>query len=239
MATASDVKRALRVRADGVTATNLARFFQTEPGGYGEGDRFLGLRVPQVRSVAERYSDLSNTQIRALMRSRFHEDRFCALAILTSRFQKPDADRAGLWRLYLELLDEGGINNWDLVDATAPHLGQFLVSEKNPMTTIRSLIKSRDLWHQRVGVMVTWAFIKKGDLEPTFTVCEYLIDHPHALIHKASGWMFREAGKRNIGALREFLELHHREMPRSMLRYAIEKMAPAERARWRVNDDHP
>lgn len=232
MATASEVKRALRAHANTVTAANLARFFQTQPGGYGEGDQFLGLRVPQVRSVAARYSDLSATQLRILMRSKFHEDRFCALAILTNQFQKSHADLAELWEFYLELLDEGGINNWDLVDATAPYLGQFLVSQKKSMTTIRSLITSSDLWHQRVGVMVTWAFIKKGDLEPTFTVCEILMNHPHDLIHKACGWMLREAGKRDIDALRRFLSRHHQKMPRTMLRYAIEKMPPAERARW-------
>lgn len=232
MATASTAKLALRADADPVRAENLASFFQTHPGGYGEGDQFLGLRVPQVRSVASGYSDLSLAQIRTLMRSRFHEDRFCALAILTNRFQKSAADRAELWQLYLELLDEGGINNWDLVDATAPYLGQFLVSQKNPMTTIRSLVRSKDLWHQRVGIMVTWAFIKKGELEPTFTVCEILMNHPHDLIHKACGWMLREAGKRDIDALRHFLRSHHHVMPRTMLRYAIEKMPPAERARW-------
>lgn len=234
MTSVAEVKRELRARAHVQKAADLERFFQTNPGGYGEGDRFLGLTVPQVRDIAKNHSGLSELGIHVLAQSSFHEDRFCALAILTKRFEKSNdaALRTQLWKLYLELLDAGAVNNWDLVDATAPYFGTYLLTVPHPTRTINSLTRSSDLWHQRVGVMVTWAFIKNGDLAPTLMACQSLLTHPHDLIHKACGWMLREVGKKDITALREFLQQNAEIMPRTMLRYAIEKMSPEERAHW-------
>jgi len=234
VSSAAVVKRALRSHANAERAVGLARFFQTGPGGYGEGDRFLGLTVPKVRAVAKEHGDLSESALRVLARSSFHEDRFCALAILTKRYEKSQdaAQRTHLWKLYMELLDAGAINNWDLVDATAPYFGKYLLTMPHSARIINSLVRSDDLWHQRVGVMVTWPFIKQGDFTPTLTVCTELLSHPHELIHKACGWMLREVGKHDIEALRKFLKQNAAVMPRTMLRYAIEKMAAGERATW-------
>ena len=231
---AIEVKNALRELANAEDAVNLAWFFKTGPGEYGEGDRFLGIKVPKIRSVSRQYADLSEPQIRILSRSKFHEDRFCALAILTNRFRKStDAiERARLWDFYLELVDAGAVNNWDLVDSTAPYLGQYLVKQRKPMPIIIGLVKHHDLWHQRVGVLVTAAFINNGLFEPTLKVSELLLDHKHDLMHKACGWMLREVGKKDLEVLRKFLNKNVEQMPRTMLRYSIEKMAPAERKEW-------
>lgn len=231
---AIEVKNALRELANAEDAVNLAWFFKTGPGEYGEGDRFLGIKVPKIRSVSRQYADLSEPQIRILSRSKFHEDRFCALAILTNRFRKSTdvIERARLWDFYLELVDAGAVNNWDLVDSTAPYLGQYLVESPKPIPVIMKLINHDDLWHQRVGVLVTAAFINNGLFEPTLKVSELLLDHKHDLMHKACGWMLREVGKKDLEVLRKFLNKNVEQMPRTMLRYSIEKMAPAERKEW-------
>lgn len=228
------VHNALRQASDASEATRLARFFKTGPGEYGEGDRFLGLTVPQVRSVAKRFPELSPVAIRTLMASAFHEERFCALAVLTQRYRRSTAldERLDLWSLYLELLDAGGINNWDLVDASAPYFGEQLVAAADAARVVHGLITHHNLWHQRVGVMLTWALIKRGKVDLTFAACEQLLNHPHDLIHKACGWMLREAGKRDLETLRSFLNRHLKRMPRTMLRYAIERMPLAERRGW-------
>ena len=234
MATARDVQRALRMKANREVAADFALFFKAGTGQYGEGDQFLGLRVPEVRAVAKGFADLSVSEITNLVESRYHEDRFCGLAILTNQFRKSRdvQQRESLWKCYVKLLDDGGINNWDLVDSTAPYFGAYLLTTPDPQSMINELILNQNLWHQRVGVMVTWPFIKQGQLEPTFRVCEKLLNHPHDLIHKACGWMLREAGKRDMDKLRAFLQINSKIMPRTMLRYAIEKMSPEERSRW-------
>jgi 3-methyladenine DNA glycosylase AlkD len=233
-ATAVNVHKSLRALADPELAQHQSTFFKTGPGEYGESDLFLGMRVPQVRAIALQYADLPDAAIIELLHSRFHEDRFCALAIMTRRFRstRDSATREHLWSMYIKALDDGCVNNWDLVDSTAPHLGEFLIGRNDADLIITHLVDNSDLWHQRVGVMVTWVFIRQGDFDPTFTTAERLMGHPHDLIHKACGWMLREVGKRDIDALRQFLTVHATEMPRTMLRYAIEKMSPAERARW-------
>jgi 3-methyladenine DNA glycosylase AlkD len=231
---AAEVQASLRACADPELALHQSTFFKTGPGEYGEGDRFLGMKVPQVRAIAAQYADLPDAAIIELLRSRFHEDRFCALAIMTRRFRsaQDSSTREHLWSMYMNAIDDGCVNNWDLVDSTAPYLGEFLIGSHDADLIITRLVDSADLWHQRVGVMVTWVFIRQGDFDPTFTTAERLIGHPHNLIHKACGWMLREVGKRDIDALRDFLRKHASQMPRTMLRYAIKKMSPAERARW-------
>lgn len=231
---AAEVKRALRELADAEDAVNLSRFFKTGPGDYGEGDQFLGIKVPKIRSVAKLFANLSEPQIRILSKSKFHEDRFCALVILTNRFRKSTdtSEQAHFWDFYLELVDAGAVNNWDLVDSTAPYLGQYLVGQPKPMPAIMDLIKHDDLWHQRVGVLVTAAFIDNGVFEPTLKVSKALLNHKHDLMHKACGWMLREVGKKDIRTLRDFLDNNVEQMPRTMLRYSIEKMSPNERQYW-------
>lgn len=232
--TAAEVKKALRKLANADDAANLSWFFKTGPGDYGEGDLFLGIKVPKIRSVTKEFAGLSEAQIRILSRSKFHEDRFCALAILTNRFKKSTdlSERAHLWDFYLELVDAGAVNNWDLVDSTAPYLGQHLIKKRKPMPIIMRLVRHEDLWHQRVGVLVTAAFIDNGDFEPTLKVSKEMLDHKHDLMHKACGWMLREVGKKDIQVLRSFLNENSQKMPRTMLRYSIEKMVPEERQHW-------
>lgn len=232
--TATEVKKALRELADPDDAENLSWFFKTGPGDYGEGDQFLGIKVPKIRLVAKRFADLSEPQIRILSKSKFHEDRFCALVILTNRFRKSTdtSEQAHLWDFYLELVGNGAVNNWDLVDSTAPYLGQYLVRQPKPLPIMMNLIKHDDLWHQRVGVLVTAAFINNGVFEPTLKVSKALLNHKHDLMHKACGWMLREVGKKDIRTLRDFLDNNVEQMPRTMLRYSIEKMSPNERQYW-------
>jgi 3-methyladenine DNA glycosylase AlkD len=230
----ADVQNALREMADPGNAAHLSRFFKTGPGDYAEGDRFLGVTVPQVRGVAQRFRNLTPEAIRTLSASPYHEERFCALVVLTERYRRArgDAERRASWDLYRELLDAGGINNWDLVDVSAPWFGEQLIGEVDAPQIVQDLVTHENLWHQRVGVLLTWASIKRGELDSTFAACEQLLGHPHDLLHKACGWMLREAGKRDGEALRRFLARHLPRMPRTMLRYAIERMPPEERREW-------
>jgi len=137
-----------------------------------------------------------------------------------------------IFDFYLKLVKQGQVNNWDLVDATAPYLGHYLVDKADAMKLLQQLIKSKNLWVQRTGVLFTFAFIRAGNNKPTLLLAKQLLNHPHDLIHKATGWMLREAGKRNISDLRGFLSDHSAVMPRTMLRYAIEKLPEAERKKW-------
>lgn len=208
-------------------------FFKTGPGEYGEGDKFLGLKVPQTRAIARSFSSLPLEEIRKLAQSDYHEERFAALAILVGQFKRAKdlEKRAELFDFFLQLLDAGRVNNWDLIDASAPYLGNQLIGS-NPMPLLLELADSGDLWKQRASIMLTFALIREFELEPTFAIVEHLIDHEHDLIHKAAGWMLREAGKKDLRALRLFLENHAATMPRTMLRYAIEKMTKEERTDW-------
>lgn len=233
MVTALEVSNELKSLANPSHARNLEWFFKTGPGEYGEGDQFLGIKVPEVRAVAKRFKSLPATEIVALARSNYHEERFAALAILTNRFKKSKSstERAELFQLYLYLLDLGVVNNWDLIDSTAPYLGKQLLGS-DPIEFLKQLADSKNLWKQRAAVMLTFAFVTEYELGPTFEIVEYLMGHQHDLIHKASGWMLREAGKRDLASLRSFLEVNAARMPRTMLRYSIEKLSKEERAHW-------
>ena len=215
-------------------ATDQLWFYQTQKGGYGEGDKFLGIRVPQSRAIAKANLNLPLSEIAKLTDSKYHEVRFVGLAILVLQFQKTKdtALQKQLFDFYLKLVKQNRVNNWDLVDATAPYLGFYLVDKPDAMKLLQQLIKSRNLWVQRTGVMFTFAFIRAGNNKPTLLLAKQLLNHPHDLIHKATGWMLREAGKRNIADLRGFLTLHAGVMPRTMLRYAIEKLPETERKKW-------
>ena len=215
-------------------AHDLQKFFQTAPGQYGEGDIFLGLTVPQVRTVAKEYKAISPDEIDLLVRSKFHEVRLCGLVILTLQYKaaKERKTRKKLFDLYMKAMTDGYINNWDLVDVTAPIIGEYLIDSDDPYVLLYKLAKSKSLWQRRVSMVFTFAFIRSGDIEPTFEMAEKLLHDKHDLIHKAVGWALREAGKLNGIALRNFLSAHSHEMPRTMLRYSIEKFSERERKKW-------
>jgi 3-methyladenine DNA glycosylase AlkD len=222
---ASQVLASLEELANPELASFQQRYFKTGKGEYGEGDIFLGIKVPQVRAVAKSFRYLELSDIRELAQNKYHEARFAALAILVLQYKaaKQQTTKDQLFSLYLELLENGAVNNWDLVDATAPYLGVQLLNLEDPVGYLKDLAKG-NLWEQRAAIMLTWAFIKAGNLEPTFQISRHFLTHPHDLIHKACGWMLRESGKRDEQALVEFLNQHKDQMPRVMFRYAIERL---------------
>jgi 3-methyladenine DNA glycosylase AlkD len=234
MSTASEVSADLKALANKEVAENRAWFFKTAKGEYGFGDVFLGIEVPKLRAVAKEHETLSLTQIKKLSASKYHEERFVALVILVLQFKKAKATshKKLLFDTYLELLKANRVNNWDLVDVTAPYLGVYLLDYSGAAALLAKLSKSKNLWEQRTSIMFTWAYIRAGRLDVATKQIALFLDHPHDLIHKSGGWMLREVGKKSLAALRRFLELHVAKMPRVMLRYSIEKLSPTERAKW-------
>ena len=230
----SAVSAELKSLANTKIAAQRSSFFKTGKGEYGYGDQFLGIEVPKLRIVAKKHQDLSGADIKKLAGSKYHEDRFVALAILVAQYKKAkqSGNQKALFDLYLELLEAGRVNNWDLVDITAPYMGTYLVDNPAGKPLLAKLAKSNDLWKQRVSVMFTWAYIRAGQPQVTLDQVEKFLKHPHDLIHKACGWMLREVGKKDVGLLRGFLASHAAVMPRVMLRYAIEKLTEKERAKW-------
>ena len=214
--------------------SDLARFYKTGPGEYAEGDLFLGGTVPQTRSVAKKYQNLELKDVERLFNSPFHEARLCAAIILNHQFAKAknSQERKKLFDFYMKQVRAERVNNWDLVDVSAPWMGVYLTEVKDPMPLLLKLSKSKSLWQRRVSMILTFALIRAGDLEPTIIIAESLLKDEQDLIHKASGWMLREAGKRDVMLLRRFLSEHAHEMPRTMLRYAIEKLPERERKQW-------
>ena len=208
-------------------AAHLQRFFKTGPGQYGEGDVFIGVVVPQIRSIAKANLLTPEAEIRKLLMSEFHEARLCVLLILVERFKKaPETKRHKIYSFYLK--NESRINNWDLVDLSCPTIiGEYLVYKKH--TILYKLAKSGNLWEQRIAIVSTIAFIRMYKFQCTLELAKILMNHRHDLIHKAAGWMLREIGKRIPYVLTTFLEEHAATMPRTMLRYAIERYPEAER----------
>jgi len=214
--------------------SDLACFYKTGLGEYAEGDLFLGGTVPQTRSVAKKYQNLELTEIEKLFNSPFHEARLCAAIILNHQFAKAKTlqERKKLFDFYMKQVRAERVNNWDIVDVSAPWMGVYLIEVKDPLPLLVKLSKSKSLWQRRVSMILTFALIRAGDLEPTITIAQALLKDDHDLIHKAVGWMLREAGKRDVMLLRRFLSDHAHEMPRTMLRYAIEKLPERERKKW-------
>jgi 3-methyladenine DNA glycosylase AlkD len=233
MQTAADARQALEELENGYQADQLGWFFKTGPGEYGEGDKFLGLKVPQTREVSKSFQSLPFEQIQLLVNDEYHEVRQLGLFILVLQFKKAkDLEaRKRIFDFYLSIAKQGHVNNWDLVDATAPYLGAYLVETDNT-ELLGELAESHDLWLNRMSVIFTFAFLKEGIIEPTLWMAEYHLDHKHDLMHKAVGWMLREMGKSHHKALVSFLEVHSTFMPRTMLRYAIEKFPEGERKAW-------
>ena len=203
------------------------RFFKAGKGEYGEGDRFLGVTVPNIRAIAKLHKDVSIEEIRKLIQSEWHEVRLCALIIMVEKSKKKDeALRKELFNLYLSQTKR--INNWDLVDLSCRFIiGEYLLDKSRDI--LYQLAQSPLLWDNRIAIVSTYAFIRKGQLEDTYALSDLMMQHPHDLMHKAIGWMLRETGKRNPERLYDYVMSHRADMPRTMLRYAIEKFSPKER----------
>lgn len=196
----------------------LPRFFKTGKDEYGEGDRFIGVVVPNIRLVAKEFKDASFTTVKELLASPWHEMRLCGLLILVQQSRK-EVSRE-VFNFYLSVTDR--INNWDLVDLTAPQIvGGYLLDK--PRDVLYRLAESPLLWDNRIAIVSTVTFIRRGDLEDTYQLATKMMGHPHDLMHKAIGWMLREAGKKDSERLYDYVEAQRLEMPRTMLRYAIEK----------------
>ena len=224
----------LRAFAKKGRTSDLARFYKTAPGEYGEGDLFLGGTVPQTRSVAKKYQNLELKEVEKLFTSPFHEARLCAAIILNLQFKltKTSQERKKIFDFYLKQVRAERVNNWDIVDVSAPWMGVYLVEVEDPMPLLIKLSRSKSLWQRRVSIILTFALIRAGDLEPTIIIAQSLLKDDQDLIHKAVGWMLRELGKKDVMMLRRFLSEHAHEMPRTMLRYSIEKLPERERKKW-------
>jgi 3-methyladenine DNA glycosylase AlkD len=234
MSTAKTVVSELQKLANPRKATDLQRFFKTGPGDYAEGDIFLGIVVPKTRVIAKRYENLPLPEIKKLTQSIYHEVRFCGLLILVKQFEKSQSksDQKRLFDFYIQQLKAGYINNWDLIDVTGVRMGRHLTDQKGSLAFLKKMAKSDDLWEKRMSVIFTFAFQKIGDPYPTLEMADILINDDHDLIHKAVGWALREVGKMDGPLLRNYLKENVSIMPRTMLRYSIEKFSPAERKKW-------
>ncbi len=221
------IERDLESLADASRVAILQRFFKTGPGEYGEGDRFRGLRVPTLRGLARKHQDLSLADSGRLLSSPFHEDRLLALLILILQYYRGGQSvRDQIHRFYLE--HTRLVNNWDLVDASAPHLlGHYLVDR--PRDLLTRLAASGNLWERRLAIIATLHFIKRQEFDDTLRMARLLLKDPEDLIHKAVGWMLREVQKRDTAVAEAFLMENYRQMPRTMLRYAIERLPEARR----------
>ena len=221
------MKEELKSKANSEKAKILSGFFKTGKGEYGEGDVFLGVVVPELRKIAKKYSGIDSMEVGELLNSKIHEERLCALFILIGHYKKADLEqREKIVRFYLA--NTKNINNWDLVDLSAPNiLGDYLL-DKDRVVLYR-LVKSENLWERRIAVLSTFTFIREGQFKDSLRIFAILLKDKHDLIHKAVGWMLREIGKRDVNVLRAFLNKHYKEMPRTMLRYAIEKLDEKER----------
>ena len=225
-----EIRRKLKRLGSKDRAEVSQRFFKTGPGEYGEGDVFLGIRVPDLRKLAREHGDIRLTEARQLLRSPIHEERLLALLILVHAYSRGD-DPARKKILNLYLSHTRFINNWDLVDLSAGHIvGAFL--DGRDKSLLFDLAKSNDLWERRISILATSAYIKNGEFSHTLKIAETLMSDEEDLIHKAVGWMLREIGKRDQKAEEAFLKRHYKAMPRTMLRYAIERFPEGRRQRY-------
>lgn len=219
----NNLRREMKSLASKERAAVSQRYFKTGEGEYGEGDIFTGLTVPQSREIAKKYKEISFEEVEELLQSKIHEERLISLYILVFKF-KNDAKK--VFDFYLK--NTKYVNNWDLVDSSA-HLivGEYLMDK--PRDLLYSLARSQNLWEKRIAIIATFQFIRKNQFEDTIKIVEMLMNDKHDLIHKAAGWMLREMGKKSEKTLLEFLNKHAQKMPRTMLRYSIEKFKPEQR----------
>ena len=233
---AANVRKELKSMADPDKAVILQRFFKTGLGQYGEGDIFIGVTVPQSRKIAKKFSQLQLVEVKTLLYSRIHEERLVALLILVWRYSSAldnREEKEEIVKFYLDNIKQ--VNNWDLVDLSAPNiLGAHLIDNRDRRLLYR-LAKSENVWERRVAILATYHFIRNGDFSYTLKIAEMLLQDRHDLIHKAVGWMLREVGKRDATAQEAFLEKYWSVMPRTMLRYAIERLPENKRLHYKKN----
>jgi 3-methyladenine DNA glycosylase AlkD len=225
-----ELRAELRALGSPERGASSQRFFKTGPGEYGEGDKFLGLTVPEMRSAARKYRDLDDQSVIELLHSPWHEERLIALLLLVDRYDRGDQSRRKvIHRAYLANARQ--INNWDLVDMSASQIvGSHL--DAREISLLERLARSKNIWKRRIAIVSTLYFIRRNDFLPTLRIAAMLLGDSHDLIHKAAGWMLREVGKRDRPVLDKFLTKHHRRMPRTMLRYAIERHPETIRKRY-------
>lgn len=223
----SELHKVVRQKANNQHAVILQRFFKTGPGEYGEGDIFHGIKVPVQRTIANQFQHLPLNDLQILLKSKYHEERLISLLILVAKFKHAtESVREKLYNFYMK--NSKNINNWDLVDLSADKIvGAYLIDKDK--SVLFKLAKSSDLWERRISMISTFHFIKNGIFEVTFQIAEILLNDEHDLIQKAVGWMLREIGKRDLEPEEEFLKIHYKQMPRTMLRYAIERFPEAKR----------
>ena len=230
MSALNTIQTHLRGLADPVIAKVLQGFFKTAPGQYGAGDIFLGIKVPTLRALVKTYRGTNPATIAALLQSEFHEERSFALLLLMDFYQRGGAEeKRQAYELYLA--NTARINNWDLVDVSAPHIVGHYLSDK-PRQKLYQLVQSDSLWERRIAIVATFHFIRCNNFDDTLKIAEYLLADTHDLIHKAVGWMLREVGKRDLATEEKFLQQHCRNMPRTMLRYAIERFPEMKRQQY-------
>ena len=231
---ASSAINELKKRSNKSQATLAKRFFKTAKGEYGFGDVFIGVKVPVIRQIARKYQLLSLVETEKLTASKLHEVRLCGLVIITMQYKRAKGEVAQkrLFDFYLKQIKKGRVNNWDLVDVTAPIMGGYLIPRSDSVQLLKKLARSKDLWQRRSAILFTFAYIRKRELKPTITIVKMLLGDKHDLIQKASGWALREVGKKNLSLLRGFLKENAAKMGRTSLRYAIEKLPKAERKKW-------
>lgn len=224
-----DLKKDIRKNASKERARASARFFKTGKGEYGEGDRFLGLTMGEVRKLSKQYRNLDFSHVVKLLESSWHEERMIGLLILVLRYEEAKSvpEKRTVFDFYIAHRE--AVNSWDLVDATTPNIvGDFLSQQKNRDILYR-FARSKNLWERRMAILATYRFVRSGDFHDTVSLATLLLRDTHDLIHKATGWMLREIGKRDELTLIRFLEQYATEMPRTMLRYALEKFSPERR----------
>ena len=222
-----DLQFSLKKSSNIEQAKALQKYFKTGPGEYGEGDIFLGIKVPALRSIARQHPDLTFDELRELIISPVHEERMAALMILVKRFPGSEPEeKEKIYKFYLQ--NSKNINNWDLVDLSAPQIvGGYLIDRNKRI--LEKLADSKNLWEKRISILATFRFIKGNQFDTAFIIAEKLLNDKNDLIHKAVGWMLREIGKRDLTAEEEFLKDRFKKMPRTMLRYAIEKFPENKR----------
>ncbi len=228
--TVKNIQRKLQQLGNRKTADALRRFFKTGPGEYGEGDVFIGVRVPELRKLVKEYPDITIKESVQLLRSTIHEERLFALLMLINKFSKGNETvKKRIYELYLQ--HTKFINSWDLVDGSAHHIVGAFLMDKNKEPVYR-LAKSKNLWERRIAILSTFHFIKHDNYLETLKISKILLTDDQDLIHKAVGWMLREIGKRHMSTEEIFLKKYHKRMPRTMLRYAIEKFPESKRQKY-------
>lgn len=227
MTNAKQVITRLKSLANSEIADQSQRFFKTGKGEYGEGDIFLGIRVPTIRAEVKRMKDISIDETIKILTSKYHEARLFALIMLVEKFTKAnEPERTEIYRHYLDNLPQ--INNWDLVDSSAPYIIGVYLTDKDK-SPIYQMADSDNLWQRRIAIMSTFTFIRQNDFKDALAIATTLVNDNEDLIQKAVGWMLREIGKRSLKTEERFLQKHYKSMPRTMLRYAIEKMPERKR----------